>query len=417
MAGSVHHQLITSFVLFALTLGGSFAAVTLLVFHRVEDRMVQRRLQQMLDARPGDREPVSLHFVGAPTAAPPPFAERLANTEAGFYEWEEKDDRETHALLVVDPASGERTVALAQFTESESSQSRFAFALLIGVGASSLLALLLARHLVARIVSPVERLTARLTSGSLDEAVPADLASELRDDEIGLLARSLQHAGERLTAAAERERRFLREASHELRTPITVIQGVSDLLQESIDTGDSVNRKRLERLDRGLRRMHTSVLSLLAMARAEHRLAASEMAPFRQQLDDLVEEARTLACPGVDVRAEVTGEPTSNLAASMLIVALSNLVRNAVQNCDSGTVTVTVDADRAVVRDRGPGLPARLLEQLRSPGPQPDIGIGLATVQRVCRRFGWSFEVDCPVDGGTVAVIGFQPEMLDSPAS
>ena len=53
----------------------------------------------------------------------------------------------------------------------------------------------------------------------------------------------------------------------------------------------------------------------------------------------------------------------------------------------------------------GSGLPPALLEQLRSTGPQPDAGIGLATVQRICRRFEWRFDVECPP--GTIATIGW----------
>ena len=275
---------------------------------------------------------------------------------------------------------------------------------------TSLLALLLARSLAAKIVSPIERLTERLATGalvpgSLEVVIPEDLTRESRTDEIATLARTLRRAGEELTASSERERRFLREASHELRTPITVIQGVSDLLRDSMDAEDRPTQERLDRLDRGLRRMNTSVLSLLAMARAEHRAAVTEMPSFRQQLEDLVEEARTLARPGVVVTCQLHGDPPLGLAGSMLIVALANLTRNAVQHAETGDVSVEVTSLRAQVRDRGPGLPTPLLEQLRSPGPQSEVGLGLATVLRICRRFGWRLDIVCPPAGGTVATL------------
>ncbi len=410
MAGSVRRQLIASLVFFAFALSALFAVVTMLVFYRVEDRMLQRRLEQMLVQPPVEGEPVALQFVGPPEAAPPPFAERLVDAAPGYYEWEEEDDRETHVLLIADPETAERRVAIARFNESEATQNRFLVALAIGVAITCLLALLLARYLAVLIVSPIERLTERLATGPLDAVVPNDLVEEPRNDEIGTLARALQQAGERLTAAAERERRFLREASHELRTPITVIQGVSDLLRESIDPGDKVNLSRLERLERSLRRMNTSVLSLLAMARAEYRSTVDEMPPFRQQLEDLIDEARSLAPPGVEVTCDASGEQGAGFAASMLIVVLSNLTRNAVQHSGSESVQVTVEPHRAQVIDHGRGLPPTLLEQLHSAGPQPDVGIGLATVQRICRRFGWGFEIDCPDEGGTVVTVELSPD-------
>ncbi len=408
---SVRRRLIISFVLFALALGGLFGGITLVVYHRVEDRMLRTRLEQMVDAG-GDRRS-SMSFVGPPASAPARFQQRLSGLVPGFHEWEEGDD-ETHVLLVASPETGERTVALVSLSESERSERRFGLALGIGVAVTSLLALLLARTLAVRIVSPIERLTERLATGSLDELLPPvaplDPVEDSTDDgpptdEIAMLERTLTRAGRELTASAERERRFLREASHELRTPITVIQGVSDLLRESMDADDEVTRQRLERLDRGLSRMNTSVLSLLAMARAEHRLTVTEMPPFERQFEDMIEEARSLASPGVEVTYRLDAAPGSRLAASMLIVALSNLTRNAVEHTESGTVEVTVDADRARVRDTGPGLPPALLKQLRSAGPQPDAGIGLATVQRICRRFEWSFSVECSAGGGTTATL------------
>ncbi len=408
---SVRRRLTTSFVLFALALGGLFGGVTLLVYHRVEDRMLRTRLEQMVDA--GEHRRSSVSFVGPPASAPARLQQRLSGLSPGFHEWEEGDS-ETHVLLVADSETGKRTVAVVSLSESESSERRFGLALGIGVAVTSLLALLLARTLAVRIVSPIERLTERLTTGSLDALLPGDVPFDPAEegatggrptDEIAMLERALARAGRELTASAERERRFLREASHELRTPITVIQGVSDLLRESMDAGDKITRQRLERLDRGLSRMNTSVLSLLAMARAEHRLMATDMPPFEQQLEDMIEEARSLASPGVEVTFRLNAAPSSKLAASMLIVALSNLTRNAVEHTESGTVEVVVDASRASVHDNGPGLPPALLDQLRSSGPQPDAGIGLATVQRVCRRFEWRFNVECPAGSGTIATI------------
>ncbi|MEM7585509.1 MAG: HAMP domain-containing sensor histidine kinase, partial [Acidobacteriota bacterium] len=363
MKGGVRRQLVVTFVLFALALGGLFGIVTLLIFHRVEDRMIERGLEQMLQAQPGRSRPATIDYVGSPDAAPPPFRQRLAGLPAGRYEWEEAT-RETHALLVVDETSGERTVAFTSFSESTAAERRLELALVAGIAVSSLVALVLARLLAVRIVAPIERLSERLvavpattalSAQGVDGLVPADLAQASRDDEIGTLARALQRAGHELVASADRERRFLREASHELRTPITIIQGVSDLLVEATDDDDTVTRQRLERLRRSLRRMHTSVLSLLAMARAEHRLTVTELPAFEHQLEDLVEEARSLAQPGVEVSWQLVAAPGVGPAVSMLIVALSNLARNAVQHTVVGSVLIRVDEERAAVFDTGVG--------------------------------------------------------------
>ena len=404
MNSSIRRQLIVHFVLFALALGLLLGGVTLLVYHRVEDRNIERRLAQMIQAAPGDELPQTITFVGPLDSAPGLFQERLRDLEPGHYEWED-EDHESHVLLVEEPGTQKALVALVSFPESEATETRFTLALGIGVLVPTILALWLARYLALRIVSPLEELSRQLDRNSLDGLSIQELPGEARPDEIGTLSRALARASRDLTATAERERRFLREASHELRTPITIIQGVSDLLYESVETRDPQTRQRLERLRRSLRRMNTSVLSLLAMARAEHRTMVGDLPPFHQRLEDLTLEARSLAPPGVEVRHELRSAPASATTASMLIVVLSNLARNAAQHTAQGQVKVVVEAHRAQVIDSGPGMPRAILEQLESQGPQPDVGIGLATVQRICRRFGWRLHIECPPQRGTTATI------------
>ncbi len=418
MALSIRRQLNYHLLAFALVLGSVFAGVTLLVYHRVEDALIARRLESRLGAaqealglEPKGWEQVD--FAGPLEAAPEPFAERLRGARPGFHEWEEAG-REAHALVVAEPAGGGKRVAILSFDEAGVAERRLALALASGVALTSLLALVLARLLARRIVSPIEGLTENLAKGRRwpgGVALPVGNADAMAGavEEVATLARALDEAERELAAAAERERRFLREASHELRTPITVVQGVHDLLRDSIGPEDSVSRLRLERLGRGLRRMSTSVNSLLAMARAEHASSLGEAPALSVQIGDLVEEARTLAGPEVEVRHLVGDSAISLLEASMLAVALGNLLRNAVQHTRKGLVELKVEGWMAEVLDTGPGVSAAICEQVRAGGVQPDIGIGLATVQRICARFGWAFTLEAVAGGGTKAAIRLRP--------
>ena len=408
MSAGIRRQLILYFVFFAFALGALFAGVTLLVFHRVEDRMIERRLELMVSSRAARPDGPAIAYVGPPEQAPAPLADRLRGLTPGKHEWEEEDS-EIHALLLSGTGSEGETVALASFSESERTETRFVLALVSGVLATSLVALALARTLAVRIVSPIERLTEQLAAGSFHAVAEAELAGGDRSDELGTLARALRRASREQIAAMERERRFLREASHELRTPITVIQGVADLLHDSEAARDPTTRQRLDRLQRGLRRMHTAVLSLLAMARAEHRSLSTKLPPLAQQVQDLVEEARALAGPDVEIRLDLRSLPADGPEAPMLVVVLSNLARNAAQHTRAGNVRVILESTRAQVLDTGPGLPPPILRQLQAGGPSPDLGIGLATVVRICRRFGWHLDVSCPDEGGTRITVELAP--------
>ncbi len=407
MKPSIRSQLIRYFVVFAAALGLLFGVITLLVFHRVEDRMIERRLNQMLSMRAVETLPEIIAFTGAPAGAPAQFQPWLAMLDPGRHEWEQFG-RETHAL-VVDQGASLRTVALLSFPESRASEARLAIALSCGVLVTALLALALARYLALKIVGPIEQLTDHFQSDVVDTTLPEVLTDPRRLDEVGTLARTFDAASRALAASADRERQFLREASHELRTPITVIQGVAELLRDGMNQEDEETKQRLDRLDRGIRRMNTSVLSLLAMARAEHRLMVATVPPFPQQLDDLMEEARALATSGVRVTCALEHAPAVGAEASLLMVAVSNVVRNAVQHTQEGSVEVVVSRAQIVVRDSGTGIPSEVVEQLAAGGPQPDVGIGLATVQRICARSAWHLEVRRASAGGTQVTIRLRP--------
>ena len=83
----LRRQLIVSFVVFAVALGGLFGGVTLLVFHRVEDHLMQKRLEELLETPPQTHTSTRVSYAGGVAAAPAPIHRRLAGLEPGFHEW------------------------------------------------------------------------------------------------------------------------------------------------------------------------------------------------------------------------------------------------------------------------------------------------------------------------------------------
>ena len=310
MRGGIRRRLVVLFTSFAAVIGLVAIVAVLTVYHRVEDAFVGARLQEALGSRPelGDEDPLaaetpSVIYVGEVEAAPEPFAERLEGEPAGRYEWE-LAGREAHALVT---AERPPRVAIYSVSEVEAREQWLEVLLWSGFGAVFLSAFLLARSLAVRTVAPVEELTARISDAGLG-VLPTGLNEGLGEDEVAVLAATLDEAGARLQASIERERRFLREASHELRTPITVIQGAYDLLAESVEPADEAGRRRLARIGRSLRRIDLSLSSLLAIARAEHR-AAVDRTSSAQDLEDVIAEARSIAPPGVEVEVQIARHP------------------------------------------------------------------------------------------------------------
>jgi len=100
------------------------------------------------------------------------------------------------------------------------------------------------------------------------DVVPArtDLAASAPPDELGRLARAIDDYQARLVATDERERAFFADASHELRTPVAVVRGVSEVLLDDPDLAMEQGH-RLQRLERGVHELGDLIEALLSVAR------------------------------------------------------------------------------------------------------------------------------------------------------
>ncbi len=236
-----------------------------------------------------------------------------------------------------------------------------------------------------RALRPVEAIRAQVASMSekdLAERVPVPVAH----DEVGRLAETMNGMIARLESAQKVQRRFVADASHELRSPLATIGAGLELLQDSDPGTVRTLRGETERLGR-------LVDDLRLLGRADER----GLQPRRDEvdLDELVEAER--ARPYEDgVRTEVRTEPVRVVGdRGQLVRVLRNLVDNAHRHAGSQVVvTLGRDGDQAAldVADDGPGVPAddrsRIFERfVRLDGARARAdggsGLGLAIVAEV----------------------------------
>jgi signal transduction histidine kinase len=300
---------------------------------------------------------------------------------------------------VTKPIDGERfTVLVARALEpTDETMTRVLRVLLVGLPLLLVLVALTTWTVVGRALRPVAAITSEvrsITDAELDRRVPEPPG----DDEIGHLARTMNAMLARLQRARDRQRQFVSDASHELRSPIATIRHQLEVALAHPETADLPTLAN-DLLDEDLR-MQRVVDDLLVLARSDER--DDTLSRHAVDLDDLaVAEAHRLRTEGrvrVDAAsvhaARVAGDPT----------ALSQVVRNLVDNAArhaSGRVSiaVAVDGDDAVllVEDDGPGIPAadrdRVFERFtrlddarsRTSG---GAGLGLAIVAQVVEAHG-----------------------------
>jgi len=270
-----------------------------------------------------------------------------------------------------------------------------------------LLSLFLARSLVARALEPLEWAARKAEAMS---ARPEPLPEPETRDEVAALVKALNGMLTRLQEAFEAQTRFLQDASHELRTPITAILGhVGYLLRRTPLT--EAQRESLEVVKREAERMGKLVSDLLDLSQS----GAWRIRPVPVRVLDLLEEVREEFAKSFD--GEILVEAPEDLYVlgdpDRLRQVMANLVSNALK---AGARHVWLRAfdlgDKAVVRveDDGEGIPEEHLPHLFERFYRVDkardrerggSGLGLAIVKAILEAHGGEVWVESQVGKGT----------------
>jgi signal transduction histidine kinase len=293
-------------------------------------------------------------------------------------------------------------------------------------GAGATLLAVVVGVLVSRwLAAPLRRLT--VVAGQMSDGDLSTRAPVRGKDEIGQLAGQFNHMAERLEAsfaelAAERDalRRFVADASHELRTPITALKNFNDLLLGAAADDPSAHAEFLAESRVQLDRLEWITHNLLDLSRFDAGLVALSLADH--DAGELIEAAScawaTLAREkGIDLLVWPPAPPLNlRCDRARIELALSNLLDNAIQFTPAGG-QVAVGAEqrgsviRLWVRDTGCGI---------APEDQPHIferfyrgsnasesgsGLGLAIVHSIAQAHGGQVFVESKPDAGSFFAI------------
>lgn len=213
----------------------------------------------------------------------------------------------------------------------------------------------------------------------------------------------------RVERSVEAQRRFVTDAAHELRSPLTALSLQAERLA-AVDMPEGA-RERLTSLRQGIERGRSLLEQLLSFARAQ---ATSEMpaAPVSVQgiytavLEDLMPLAEA---KGIDIGVESTGDASVDVAQADLFLIVKNLVDNAIRYTpQGGRVDLSVESagNHVVlqVRDTGPGVPESERTRVFDPfyrGLGTDelgSGLGLSIVKTIVDRIGATIDLSTAED-------------------
>jgi two-component system, OmpR family, sensor kinase len=326
--------------------------------------------------------------------------------------------------------SGLGTVVVAQSFEDIDRTLRRLQGLFILIGLVMILFIALASRKVITVglrpLATVEATAVRIAEGDLTARLP-DVKP---NTEVGRLVKTLNtmlgRIEESFAARVESEsklRRFVADASHELRTPITAIRGFAELHRQGAVTGEEKTKELIGRIENESKRMGSLVEDLLLLARLDQsRQMSAEPVNLSKLVLDAVESARA-AGPNHPVTFNNLDEEIYALGDNDRIhQVVANLLANARTHTPAGTlIDVSVsqgdDGVRIRIADNGPGLSKKDQERIFERFYRADssrvrtdgegTGLGLSIVDAVMRAHAGQVSVESEVGKGAAFTLFF----------
>lgn len=357
-----------------------------------------------------DTDDVSLYDSSDPARPPPPALRGLA---PGVHDGVLVAGRERVVLV---RAVGARSLWLA-LDIGELEQRELDMTLTVAGSAITLIALLgigIAWG-VNRLLRPLSNLARRIGGLRPDRAGQQVDVPEAASAELVVIAEALNDYLQRNQRFVERERAFVDTASHELRTPIAVIAGATELALAQPGVPPAA-RYQLARIQRTARDVEQLVSLLLVLAKDPERLSrASDPVALDELLPDIVEDHRHLT-RDKDLAMAVAPLPPCRVVAPLPIVqaAIGNLLRNAIENSDRGEIAISLSPEATVViRDPGHGMTpeeiSAIYARMARGGGRDGGGIGLELIARLCEHLGWRLDITSNAGSGTTTTLDMKP--------
>lgn len=260
-------------------------------------------------------------------------------------------------------------------------------------------------------LAPLSRMAEQIRSRDPHNLQPLTLSP--LPQELDTIAGALNRLLERIRIMRVREKRFIADAAHELRTPLAVL----DLHAQNALTADNLEDRQeaLNHLRDGVARATRLVTQLLTLARLEPEEESlpeyrttnllSEVRETLAKLSPLALEREQQLLLNADEQAEwlTLEEPGA------IETLVQNLVGNAIQHSPiqsaiSITLATTPRGFQLMVDDEGPGIPLherkKVVERFQRAGPSAGSGLGLSIVERLVKRHGGTLQLDDAPSGG-----------------
>jgi len=290
-----------------------------------------------------------------------------------------------------------------------------------------LIAFVLAAVITRTITRPLQAMSqaaAYVAAGHLEQSVPVSGPPEVRQ-----MAESFNRMSAEVKLTQQSQRDFLANVSHDLKTPLTSIQGYS---QAIIDGTAKDPTHAAEIIHDEASRLNRMVIELTDLARIQAgRLSMRAAAVDLSQITGVVTQRLKLVAQnkGIGLVSDTPRTPEIAGDGDRLVQVIHNLVDNAIKYTPpGGTVRVQTRVNRngveVIIADSGPGIPQhdlpRIFERFyqvdKARGPSRGTGLGLAIVNEIVRAHGGQIDVQSAPGQGTTFTVWFPSPQLSTVA-
>lgn len=308
-------------------------------------------------------------------------------------------------LMTLGEAKGGRLYIAKDISIFEHRETLFQTFLLVLGGVVLVLGALLAHLTTQRLVTPLRQLTDHIRVTQPAPKMPR-IAREFKDRELREIADTFNLFLDEIEAYVKREQSLLSLASHELRTPIAVIMGALEVIDQR-GTLSPEDYRTVQRIARASAEMSANIDTILKLTRRRPTADERDHAHLPDILRDVIEDLDRSTGGKSRIRVKAHNPPPLLSDPLLIKMLLRNLLQNALQHTHD-TVDVIVDNGVMEIADRGHGLPESQKRLLRDElGDASALlalsGLGLFIVTLVCDRLGWRLEVvQSSTDGTTL---------------
>jgi signal transduction histidine kinase len=270
----------------------------------------------------------------------------------------------------------------------------------------------LARITSRYLVTPLVDLMGKIKSIEPAPSMPR-LSEDGVDQELRVVVRSINRFLDEMETYVKREKMLLGMASHELRTPISIIAGALDGIESRGET-PAADAKAMLRMRRAVSGMSASVQAILSLMRHSD-LVSDRVAPLLLVQEEMKDVDHIHHRARERVRLHEGADPILLADPALVRLLLRNLMHNALQHT-TGIVDVVMEATWIEFKDEGPGLPERYHSVLKTRPAVPTVsaaGLGLFIATLICERLQWQLKLMSTGPSGTVLRVTFGAGSVD----